>query len=90
MLLPYERAISDFLLRGLLKAHPVLPTWLWHRLMLWLPEGLGFVFDSVRFVVGFIALTPLVLWPPAWPMLARAFERARCEAERRRRWRDGD
>jgi hypothetical protein len=71
-------------------SHRVLPGWLLRRMMLGLPTFTAAIFASIRFVVGFTLLTPFLLWPPAWPMLAASWERARREAERRRRWEEDD
>jgi hypothetical protein len=87
---PYERAVSRFLFGKVLRSYRVMPRWLYRRLLYGFPTFIGFVFRSIRMVVGFTLLTPFLLWPPAWPMLAASWERARREAERRRRWEEDD
>jgi hypothetical protein len=89
-MLPYERAVGRFLFRKVLHSHRVLPRRLYRRMLFGFPTFMACVFGSIRMVVGFTLLTPLLLWPPAWPALAAAWQRARREAEFRRRWREDD
>ena len=86
-MLPYERSVSRFVHRKIvLPSYRVLPSWLYLRILLGLPTFMSRFFGAIRFLVGFTLLTPFLLWPPAWPAIAAAWQQARREAERRRRW----